>query len=109
MATKVVYHENDNILEVANVKNAVTGAYINNANVQVTVYQTDGTTELTGVTWPLTVIYVSGSNGTYRITLPDTMDTAGLTGGVAKIIIDGGAGLKAEFWCVLEFKTRRCC
>lgn len=47
-------------------KNASSGSYINDATVTVTIYESDGTTEVTGVSWPVTMTYVTSSNGNYR-------------------------------------------
>lgn len=46
-------------------KDTSAGTYINDATVTATIYESDGTTEVTGETWPVTLDYVSGSNGNY--------------------------------------------
>ncbi len=85
---------NDNVIEVKNVKNSVTGAPINNATVQVTVRNARGET-IEGQTWPYTVPYVALSAGLYRGILDDAMK---LPPGVVTVDIDvdGGAGNKAN-------------
>ena len=66
------YYLNDNLVELDGLTNEATGAYINDATVTVTLTDTAGT-QIAGETWPLTMGYVSGSNGKYRATLEDTL------------------------------------
>ena len=57
----------NNTIEVVieGLKDISAGSYINDATVTVTIYAADGTTEVTGETWPVTMDYVAGSNGNY--------------------------------------------
>lgn len=96
-----IYLSNDNLLEIDGLKNTATDAYINNATVTATLVD-EGGTAVVGETWPITLSYVSGSDGKYRGTLKDTLSlTAGL-GYTAQITADGGADLKG-YW---EFPLR---
>lgn len=109
MSAKIIYNATDHILQVLGVKNKKTGDALNGAAVRVTLYETDGTTVLTGETWPLTVPYVAASEGNYEVTLTEQLNTENKDGGLAKITIDAGAGLKTTFYCALVFKNRGCC
>lgn len=68
-----VYIGNDNLLTVDALTNAATGAYVNNATVTATLKDADGT-NVSGQTWPLSLAYVSGSNGKYQGVLEDGLD-----------------------------------
>lgn len=63
---------NDNILEVKELTDPATGAFINNAIVTAILVDAAGA-EVAGDTWPKTLAYVSASNGTYRATLEQTL------------------------------------
>lgn len=91
----VLYVGNDNILEVANLKNDVSGADINNATVSVILADDNGA-QIGGATWPMALSYVTGSKGVYRATLPYTLEmTAGLRM-MATVTVDAGP-LRAQF------------
>ncbi len=90
---------NDNYLTLSGLQDALdTANYINDAVVTVTIVDADGG-ELAGETWPLTMSYVSASNGVYRVKLPYTL--SGLTDNdllTAQITATGG-GLRG-YWAV---------
>lgn len=80
--------------------------YINDAAVAVTLTDSSGT-EVTGTSWPLTMSYVTSSDGIYRATLADTLSlTAGSTY-TATISANGGAGLQGTFIMTLKAKARK--
>lgn len=56
---------NTNLLTLEGLKDHITGSYINDASVEVTVKDKNGTA-VTGQTWPEPMDYVPGSNGNYR-------------------------------------------
>ena len=58
----------NNTIEVLleGLKNGTTNEYINDATVTVVIYESDGATEVTGQSWPVTMGYVTSSNGNYR-------------------------------------------
>lgn len=59
------------VIETA-VRNALTGAVMNDAIVTVTIVDQDNV-PLTGTSWPVSVPYVSASAGIYRVQLPSNM------------------------------------
>lgn len=73
ISAEIIYIGNDNYVELSSLKNKATDAYINDAAVTATVKDQTGT-DVTGQSWPVTMAYVSGSNGTYRGTLEDGLD-----------------------------------
>jgi hypothetical protein len=102
----ILYLGNNSIVDVTGLRDEATGAYVTDANVVMTLLTQTGA-EVGGVQWPIQLVYVPETSGTYRATLPYTLD---LTEGgryVARIIANAGAGLRAE-WdmpCVGRLRT----
>lgn len=63
--------ESDQLLTVGGLRDTVTGAYVNMATVEATMYEADGLTEVGGQTWPLALSYVPASDGDYVGILQD--------------------------------------
>ena len=61
-----IYLNNDNTFRLRNVKNNLTGAFINDATPQFTLYDRTGT-EVAGIVWPLTMT-PTGIDGEYVVT-----------------------------------------
>ncbi len=95
---QVLYISSDNLLRVDEVKNVATDAYITSATVEVTLYEEDGTTEVSGETWPVSCSYLSGTNARYHGTLPDSLSLSENTRYIAKVTINGGSGLFRTLW-----------
>jgi len=98
MALKLYVGANDNILTLAGLMNELAQTYINNATVEVTLVDDDGT-EVSGETWPLNMGYVAASNGDYQVILTDTL-SATLSNGeelIAQINVNAGVGLNG-YW-----------
>lgn len=85
----VLLYLSSNSVKVGRVQNESTGAYLNNATVQVTLYDAAGT-PVPGFAWPLTLVYVPASNGDYRAVLPSDVGVARGTWYEAGVLIDGG-------------------
>lgn len=64
MATLTLYVDTDHALSVSGLQGSG-GDYVNNATVQATVYESDGTTEVSGQSWPVTLDYQAGTDGNY--------------------------------------------
>ena len=75
MADLTAYLNSDNVITLNGLIDAVDSSYQNTATVQVTLTDYNGN-EVTGETWPLTMNYVSASNGDYRATLVDTLNVS---------------------------------
>ena len=65
------YINNDQLLKVEGLRDPVTSAYVNAAIIEATMYESDGVTPVSGQSWPLTLDYVSASNGNYQGLLED--------------------------------------
>lgn len=101
----ILYVGNDNVLEVAGMRNELTGADMNTAIVTAQLKDSAGT-DVAGETWPKTMVYVAGSKGTYRVTLPYTLAVAPGARYVATIVADAGPGLRAEWQIECVARTR---
>lgn len=104
---KVIYVGADNVLELQDFQNQVTSEYINDATVSVTL-KDSASTNVTGESWPLTMVYVAASNGKYRATLTDSLSLIEDEVYTAVVSADGGDGLAASFNCQMIGATRRC-
>lgn len=82
---------NTNVLQLEGLKNSLTGAFLNSATVTVTVKGPDGV-NVSGETWPLTMDYVTSSNGNYRGILAHSLPFTKREY-VAHVDANGGAGL----------------
>lgn len=68
MAIEDIYINNDSLIELIGLKDTVLDTFINDATVVATIYDDTGTV-VTGISWPLTIPYVTSSNGEYRAVL----------------------------------------
>lgn len=104
--TCIVYVANTNLIEVVGLKSAIEDAYVNDADVSVTVKDASGT-NVSGQTWPATLAYVGSSDGLYRGILED--DLALVDGATYYAHIDADAGANRIGHWEFHFvpKTRR--
>jgi len=104
--TQVIFNLNDNLLELIDLKDVVSGNFANSAAVSVTLVDKDDA-NVVGETWPLTLDYVAASNGLYRAVLKDTLTL--VVGGLytAKIDVNDGADRQAHWKFLLRVETRR--
>ena len=101
MSTLTAYINSDNVISVTGLINVIDSTYQNTATVEVTLQDANGN-EVAGDTWPLTMNYVSASNGIYRATLIDTLT---LVEGnyIAVITANAGAGQYRTFYVDIEY------
>jgi hypothetical protein len=88
----IIYYQSDNILKLTGLKNLATGAYINNATVNVTLTR-DGGEQVAGQSWPTPLAYVNGSNGEYSCALTRTLVLTPPERIIATITADAGTNL----------------
>lgn len=93
---QIIFLNNDTIIELSDLTNGVTGAYLDLATVSVTLKDADGV-EVVGAVWPMTMDYVAGSNGKYRATLPAALSLVKRGEYVAEVSASAGAGLEG-YW-----------
>lgn len=101
----ILLDNNDSIIEVYDLKNELTGDFLNTATVQVTLKDSTGT-NVTGDTWPKTLNYVTASNGIYRATLLYTLGLTADSRYTATVTADAGAGLRSEWVLEMVCRTR---
>lgn len=106
MDVQTLYLGNDMLLEVSGLRDDVTGDYLNAATVTVTLKDSAGV-NVTGQSWPLTLSYVTASNGVYRATLIDSLSVTANARYVATVIADAGAGKRAQWELDFVCRTRR--
>lgn len=104
---RIVYIDNDNILRVTGLADSISAAYMNAATVTVTLYESDGVTEVTGQSWPQTMAYEAGSNGNYRITLFDTLVLTHNRKYLAIVEADNGTNEKGHWEILVRAQTRK--
>jgi len=102
---QVYYYKNDTLLELAGLKDEVTEAYINTATVTATVKNAAGTA-VTGQAWPLTLSYVTASDGDYRGVLEAALSVAVGDRLTVEVTIDGGSGREAFFAIPVTVRQR---
>jgi hypothetical protein len=79
MASEPIYISSDNVIEAVDQYDTVAGTYLNSATFTVTIKDISGAS-VSGVTWPVTMNYVSASNGKYRAVIDKTLAiVAGVT------------------------------
>lgn len=89
----VLYIDNDNRIKLSGLKDA-DDTYQNSATVTVTLKDASGN-EVSGQSWPLTMSYVSGSDGNYQAVLDDGLSlTAGQR--LTAVVDVSSSGLTAE-------------
>lgn len=79
----------DNLLVVSGLRNDADDSFVNDAVVHATLLESRDGGELSGQSWPLTLDYVTGSDGEYRGTLEDTIDAEDGQTAVLKLEIEG--------------------
>jgi hypothetical protein len=105
VAAQIIYYQNDTVLEVRDLRNGVTGDYLDQAALSVTVYDSTGA-QVAGAAWPLAMSYVAASNGKYRVTLPAALALQKRDKYTAVILADGGVGLDARWEIELSCQQR---
>lgn len=89
--SETIYIDSDNLVTVDALYDNAAAAYVNDATVTMTLKDRAGT-EVSGETWPVTLSYVSGSNGKYQGTLSDTLTLSRGKTYEVTISVNGGAG-----------------
>lgn len=99
-----IYIGNDSIVRLTGLYAVVDSAYVNDADVAMTITDCHGA-EVAGATWPVAMDYVSGSDGDYRAVLGSGLALeAGETYNVRVVADAGGAG-RIGVWN-LKFRAR---
>ena len=78
---------NDNCVTLNSLLNKITGSFVNNAVVNVTIKNPTGDVLVNAQT----MVYVSGSDGIYRAVIASTVDL-GVSGDTVSVEVNGTAG-----------------
>ena len=91
-----IYVNNTNLIELLGLKNLITGLFVNNAIVMVTI-KDEGSINVAGQLWPLAMPYVAASSGDYRALLTDELVLVAGAHYTAFIEVDGGINLQGHW------------
>lgn len=97
---------NDHIVELAGLHDEISGSYLNAATVTARLKTVAGV-EVAGESWPITLTYVTGSNGNYRGTIEDAVVLESGKSYMLEITADGGGDL-IGFWrkeLIAQYRT----
>ena len=101
----VLYHRNDNLLELLGLRNEITEEFVDDATVTAVVKDRQGT-EIGGQSWPLAMTYVTASEGNYLGVIDAALDVEPSDRVIAEITIAVTGGLEAFFKLPLIVKER---
>ncbi len=104
--TQVIFDLNDNLIELIDLKDLVSGNFANSATVTVTLVDKDDV-EVVGETWPLAMIFVPASDGLYRAILKDTLTLVVGSLYTAKIDVNDGLDRQAHWDFLVRAEIRR--
>lgn len=100
-----IYIDNTGVVELDELKNSITDAFINDANVTATI-QLNGV-DVDGQAWPLTLDYVEASDGKYRgLASADLQLVKDRTYTAIVEVVSGS--LEAKWTCRVVAKERPC-
>lgn len=99
-----VWIGNDNLLVLDGLQDEASGDYLNGASVSAVLVDESGT-QVQGQTWPLSLAYVTGSQGRYQGVLEDTLALQHGQRYIAQVTADA-AGLRG-YWEVPVTARRR--
>ena len=102
----IIFVANSNLLRLNGLKNESTGQFVNSgATVEVTLLD-DEDNQVTGATWPISLTYVTDSDGNYEATLPSGLAISPTRCYTALVTADAGGGLVAQFETPLKAVKR---
>jgi len=105
-ASELVFIGNTNMIELRGLRDELSGEYINDATVTVTIRDLTGT-EMDGQQWPATMPYVDGSRGIYRVPIVHSVPFTKDTNYIATITASAAGGTRGEWGMPLLARTRR--
>ncbi len=100
----VLYQSNDQYIEIDQLADGITGAFVNGATVTVTLKDSAGAI-VTGIS-SLALSYVAASSGKYRGQVEDTFNPTKGGGYILHVNADNG-GLKLHLEIPVEIKIRK--
>lgn len=101
----IYFYRNDNLIELAGLKDELTEAFVNDATVTAVMKDAAGA-NVAGQSWPLVMPYISGSDGIYRGVLDADLDLAVGDRVTVEVTITASGGREAFFAKKLRVKER---
>ena len=105
MSASPLYIGNDMLITLDEFWNEQVDAYDNGATVTVTIMEKDGVTEVSGVVWPVSMPYVSSSDGKYEGAVDKAM--ALTENEEYRVQITATSGSLDSFWDIPAIAARR--
>lgn len=96
--------DNDMVIEVADLINSLTGAFINDAVINATLKDEAGV-DVAGQVWPVVIPY-SATPGLYRVTVDKAVEVLDDTGYLLHILATTPGALDAEWRIKVGGETR---
>ena len=88
--TQIIFLKNDHIIELTGLKDASDDSFVNNATVTVTIKTLVGV-DVSGISWPLTLVYTVASDGDYAVTLDKAIVLVAWDRYVAEVTVVAGS------------------
>lgn len=95
---------NDMVIEVADLINSITGAFIDDAVIQATLKDEQGA-DVAGQVWPVTIPF-SSTPGLYQVTVDKAVEVLDDTGYLLHVIATAPGNLDAEWRIKVGGETR---
>jgi len=103
--TRHVYVDNTNLIEIDGLQSAADGTFVNDADVEATVFDSSGVA-VAGQTWPTLLTYVPASSGVYQGVLSHLLEL--IAGAEYTLVIDAVDSANVGHWeYVFIAQTRR--
>jgi hypothetical protein len=105
MLTKQIYYYlNDSLIDLTGLKDDSTGSFVTNATVTAVVKKAG--VNVTGQSWPLTLTYITASDGNYRGILEAALNVSVGDRLTLEVTVDAGSGREAFFSIPLTVRQR---
>lgn len=96
---------NDQTVTVLGLKDEISGDFLNATIVTAHIKTKDGKS-VAGENWPITLEYITDSNGDYQGNFDDAIELVNNRNYIVEIAADAGGGLKA-FWHFMRMAQYR--
>jgi len=101
---QIYYYLNDSLINLSGLKDDSTGDFVNNATVTAVVKKAG--VNVTGQSWPLSLTYITASDGNYRGILEAAMNVAVGDRLTLEVTVDASSGREAFFSVPLTVRKR---
>lgn len=106
MDVLTLYKGSDTFIELVGLHGQSDGSMIDTADVTVVLYDSGGN-PVTGAAWPMTLTYLTNTDGVYRATLPDDLAVVAGQRYRALVTADDGPGRRSQWDVDVICRVRR--